>query len=76
MSVDELTPYEGIAARREIQEYQKKIGSVMYIAITTRPDIAFATSRLSRHLTNPGPMHQRAADRVIGYLQKTRGMSL
>jgi hypothetical protein len=72
----ELTPYEGIAKPYEINRFQRKIGSLLYAAVTTRPDIAFATSRLSRFLTNPGPAHQKAADRVLGYLKRTRGLAL
>ena len=48
----------------------------MYLAVTTRPDIAFATSRLARFLTNPGPEHDKAADRVLSYLTQTRELSL
>src|SRR6266702_664120 len=33
--------------------YQKKIGSVLYTAITTRPDIAFAASRLAKFNQDP-----------------------
>ena len=42
----------------------------------TQPDIAFAASRLSRFLTNPGPTHQAVADRVLLYLQCTQGLAL
>jgi hypothetical protein len=40
----------------------------MYAAVSTRLDIAFAVSWLSRFLTNPSPTHHRAADRVLLYL--------
>ena len=61
----ELKPRDGFAAPSDINKYQCKIGSLLYAAVTTRPDIAFATSRLARFLTNPGPEHQAAADRVL-----------
>ena len=35
----------------------------------TRADIAFATSKLSRFVANPGPYHHAAADRVLLYLR-------
>ena len=44
--------------------------------MTTRPDIAFVTSRLSRFLTNPGPNHHAAADRVLLYLSRHRTLGL
>jgi hypothetical protein len=40
----------------------EKIGSLIYLAVITRPDIAFAVSRLLRFLTNPRPEHHAAAD--------------
>ena len=67
----ELFPRDGIALAFEISRYQRKIGSILYAAVNTRPDIAFAASRLARFLTNPGSAHQLAADRVLLYLQRT-----
>ena len=57
MSGIELKPRDGFAAPSDINKYQRKIGSLLYAAVTTRPDIAFATSRLARFLTNPRPKH-------------------
>ena len=57
MSGIELKPRDGFAAPLDINKYQRKIGSLLYTAVTTRPDIAFATSHLARFLTNPGSEH-------------------
>ncbi|KAM4066270.1 reverse transcriptase (RNA-dependent DNA polymerase) [Hirsutella rhossiliensis] len=46
------------------------------ITISTRPDIAFAVSRLARHNHNPDEKHQKAADRVILFLFATRSYAL
>ena len=35
------------------KEYQAIVGSLMYIALATRPDIAFAVSALSRYNSQP-----------------------
>jgi hypothetical protein len=72
----ELLPREGFATPGEINLYQQKIGSLLFAAVNTRPDTAFAVSRLARFLTNPGPDHQSAADRVILYLNRTRTLAL
>ena len=48
----------------------------MYAAVISRPDIAFAVSRLSHYFTNPGPLHQVAADRTLLYLKKHRDLGL
>ena len=50
--------------------YQRKIGSLLYAAIATSPDIAFAVSRLSRFNTQPGKQHHVAADCVFHYLTR------
>src|SRR5467141_3118701 len=76
MSQEELMPYKDRASYSEINSYQRKIGSLLYAAVTTRPDIAFATSRLSRFLTNPGPKHHAAADRVLLYLSRHKNFGL
>ena len=58
-------------------EYMQKVGSVMYAAHMTRPDIAFACSQLGGVLQNPGPEHMKAVNRVLRYLAGTldRGLS-
>lgn len=56
--------------------YQRKTGSLLYAAVITRPDIAFAVSRLARFNSNPGPAHHLAADRVLQYLGRTRQYAL
>jgi transposase InsO family protein len=76
MRTTELLPYEGRASYSSITQYQRKVGSLLYAAVITRPDIAFATSRLARFNCNPGPEHHKESDRVIRYLVKTQGLAL
>ncbi|CAL9233327.1 unnamed protein product [Arabidopsis halleri] len=52
-------------------EYAKVIGSVMYLMNCTRPDIAYAVSRLSRYTHNPGSNHWSALNRLMRYLKGT-----
>lgn len=72
----ELMPRQDAATPKEINKYQKKIGSLLFAAVSTRPDVAFATSRLARFLTNPSQEHQDAADRVLLYLHRTKHLAL
>jgi Reverse transcriptase (RNA-dependent DNA polymerase) len=72
----ELLPYEGKASYSSINRYQRKIGSILYAAVNTRLDIAFAASRLARFNTNPSEEHHAEADRVIRYLYGTRTLAL
>lgn len=70
-----LDPDQEVDVRgREL--YQQKVGSILFAAISTRPDIAFAASRLARFNQRPGKVHQQAADRVLKYLWHTRNLCL
>src|SRR5260370_7152308 len=51
------------AARMKRTPYRQAIGSLMYVAIATRPHITFAVSSLSRFLNNPGDTHWEAVNR-------------
>ena len=50
-------------------EYAKIIGSVMFLMNCTRPDIAYAVSRLSRYTHNPSGEHWNALRRLLRYLK-------
>jgi hypothetical protein len=52
-------------------EYAKVIGSVMFLMNFTRPDIAYAVSRLSRYTHNPSQEHWNALLRLLKYLRGT-----
>ena len=64
------------AARMRKVPYCEAIGSLMYAAVTTRPDIAFAVSTLSQFLENLGEAHWQAVKRVFRYLAGTRDHAL
>jgi hypothetical protein len=76
MLSEELPLYHDETGRRELKRYQQKVGSIQYAAVITRPDIAFAASRLARYNTRPGPIHDAAADHVLHYLKNTRDIAL
>lgn len=52
--------------------YQKLIGCLMYLAVMTRPDIAYSVSYLSQFNTNYSEEHWNYAKRVLKYLKKTK----
>jgi len=54
------------------EQYQQLVGSLAYIATSTRPDVARTHSILSRHLQNPGQKHLYAAYHVWRYLIGTK----
>jgi hypothetical protein len=52
------------------------VGSLMYPAIGTRPDIAFAVTTLSQFNDNPGWVHWEGVKRMFKYLMGTRQWAL
>ena len=56
--------------------YRKLIGSLMYIMVSTRPDIAYALGLLSSFLSNSGKNHRDAAVRVARYIKATANVGL
>jgi hypothetical protein len=48
--------------------YVSAIGVLMYLAIATRPDIAFAMGVLCRFMARPGPEHWMAVKHLFRYL--------
>jgi len=44
--------------------YQSLVGGLMWLAVSKRPDIAFAVSALSQYNTNFGKQHWIVAKRV------------
>ena len=57
-------------------EYSRIIGSLMYLMSCTRPDLAYAVSRLSRYTSNPSSEHWKSMTRLLRYLRYTRNYEL
>ena len=54
-----------------VAEYPKIVGTMIYIAITARPDVAFAVGKLSRGMHCPNKLHCDMLKDVVGYLRNT-----
>jgi hypothetical protein len=61
---------------RRTRTYQQLVGSLAYISVFTRPDVARAHSVLARHLQNPGQKHLSAAYQVWRYLIRTKYLAI
>jgi len=75
-AMPQYVPFEGKTTQGDISLYQEIIGSVQYAVLRTRPDLAFATSVLSRFLQNPSPFHMLSAKRLLRYLKATRTVGI
>ena len=64
------------AAQDFTRLYQAMVGSVIYLATVSRPDIAFATSRISRYMSNPSDNHMKEVHRLYAYLKGSMNLGL
>jgi len=65
-----------VLPQKQKEEYLKIVGSLLYLGLCTRPDIAHAVGVLSRFMRAPTNIHQHAAREVLRYLNKTRDVGL
>jgi hypothetical protein len=61
---------------KDVFDYMSAVGGLLYIALTTRPDIAYSVGVLSRYMACPSSEHVAAAKRVIQYLYRTKGFGI
>ena len=68
------TPEE--AAEMRHIPYREAVGSLLYLAVATRPDIAFPIEILSQFVDNLGQAHWEGVKHVFRYLADTRNWAL
>lgn len=56
--------------------YRQAVGSLLYAATVSRPDIAQAVGDVSRYLENPNRAHINALKRILRYLNGTKSMGI
>jgi hypothetical protein len=56
--------------------YLSLIGALMYLANSTRPDIAFAVNLLARHSAAPTRRHWTGGKQILRYLNGTKDLGL
>ena len=57
-------------------QYQSTVGSLMYEMLSTRPDLAFSISVVSRYVSNLNPSHWQAVKRIFCYIRGTFSLQL
>ncbi len=70
------TDEQGQAVPGDKGWYASAVGSLMYLAVATRPDLAFAVGCLARFMSDPCEHHIVAAKRVLRYLRGTKDLGL
>ena len=71
MDANQLRLYHGDGTPTDKREYLKAIGSLLYLATGTRPDLAYAVGLLSRYVAEPNHHHNAGVKRVLRYLKGT-----
>ena len=58
------------------EPYREAVGSMMWLANTTRPDIADAVRSVARHCHDPGVSHWKAVRNILSYIAGTVDLGL
>ncbi|CAI7915109.1 unnamed protein product [Closterium sp. NIES-54] len=69
-------PEEESVGEEERRRFHSLVGSLMYAAVNTRPDVAFATRQLARVVQCPNEEQVTAGMRVAKYLDQTATVGL
>lgn len=69
--INHKTDFKNDEALPANNNYREAIGSLLYLATITRPDISFAVNYLSRFCNKPMKSHQSMVKRVFQYLRGT-----
>ncbi|KAG2762053.1 hypothetical protein PC129_g918 [Phytophthora cactorum] len=72
----EMLPVKGVAETVTIRKFQSLVGSLLWVARCTRPDITFAVHKASRETHAPTTSDWKLAKRVQRYLAGTKQMQL
>ena len=62
--------------KRGITEYQGIVGSLMYLASQTRPDILYAVCAHARYSKSPTEANHEGVIRILHYIKNTRTLGL
>ena len=56
--------------------FQEKVGSILYLALQTRPDLLYSTTQLSRRSNKCTLRDMAAADRLLRYIASTTSLGI
>lgn len=67
---------ENAEKMEEPRMYREAVGSLIYLATCTRPDLSFVVSKLSQHFAEPSEEHWSTVKHVFRYLKGTTDRGL
>jgi hypothetical protein len=56
--------------------FREESGSLMYLMVGTRPDIAFAVSRMAQYVESPTIVQWKAVKHIMRYIKHTSNYGL
>ncbi|CAI7808778.1 unnamed protein product [Closterium sp. NIES-54] len=59
-----------------IRDYQRKLGCLLFAAVTCRPDLSYSASQLATYIKRPEVEHMTELDRALHYLISTPTIGL
>ncbi|GMF30943.1 unnamed protein product [Phytophthora lilii] len=72
----QLLPSVGTHGEPTIRGFQSLVGSLLWVARCTRPDISFAVHKATRHTHQPRMSDWKVAKRMARYLEATKTLKL
>jgi hypothetical protein len=70
------TEEKAVMLKEPFCRFRALVGSLLYCAVATRPDISTAVSKIGHVMSNPGPSHWRQALHILRYLKHTKDLGL
>lgn len=71
-----LKKSDGVSGAVDGRIYQSIVGSLLYAALATRPDISQAVAAASKFCASPNSAHLTAVKRILRYLKGTSNLAL
>ncbi|KMQ85201.1 integrase core domain protein [Lasius niger] len=71
-----LRPVDTEEVNRSKISFRKAVGSLMFLAIVSRPDIAYSVNAFSKYLNNYDESHWLAVKRIVKYLKGTLDLGI
>jgi hypothetical protein len=67
---------EGELLDQSIYPYSQLVGALLYLSVTSRPDIAYTVGALARYMAKPTMQHWQAAKGLLRYLAGTANYNI